>query len=100
MTYRIDLVEMQAHATKLNNVGQQVNYALSAAQVVSNMGAFGKLGFPLAALCTAAQNAAMDTMRQAVDASVDHVKRFDGWRKHIEEHEQAQSDIFDGMHDR
>ncbi len=100
MTYRIDLVEMQAHATKLNNVGQQVNYALSAAQVVSNMEAFGKLGFPLAALCTGAQNAAMDTMCQAVDASADHVKRFDGWRKHIEEHEQAQSDIFDGMHDR
>lgn len=99
MNYRIDLVEMQAHATKLNNVGQQVNYALSAAQVVSNMEAFGKLGFPLAALCTAAQNTAMDTMRQASDAAVDHVKRFDGWRKHIEEHEQAQSDIFDGMHD-
>lgn len=100
MTYRIDLVEMQAHAMKLNNVGQQVNYALSAGQAVSNPEAFGKLGFPLAALCTAAQNAAMDTMRQASDAAVDHVRRFDGWRKHIEEHEQAQSDIFDGMHDR
>lgn len=35
-------------------------------------------------------------MRQASDAAVDHVRRFDGWLKHIEEHEQAQSDIFDG----
>lgn len=100
MNYRIDLVEMQAHAMKLNNVGEQVNRALSASQAVSNMEAFGKLGFPLAAICVAAQNSAMDTMRQASDAAVDHVKRFDGWRKFIEEHEQAQADIFDGMHNR
>ncbi|TWP52544.1 hypothetical protein FKR81_09485 [Lentzea tibetensis] len=99
MNYRIDLVEMQAHAMKLNNVDEQVNRALSAGQAVTNLDAFGKLGFPLAAICTAAQNTALDTMRQASDAAVDHVKRFDEWRRHVEEHEQAQSDIFDGMHD-
>jgi hypothetical protein len=98
MNYRIDLVEMQAHAMKLNNVGEQVNRAVSAGQTVSNMEAFGKLGFPLAAICTAAQNSALDSMRQASDAAADHVKRFDAWRRHVEENETTQADIFDGMH--
>lgn len=99
MNYEIDLGQMQAHAMKLDNVGEQVNRALGACQAVSNAEAFGKLGYPLALICGAAQNAAMDTMRQASDAAVDHVKRFDSWRKSVEEHEQAQKDIFDGMHD-
>ena len=99
MTYRIDLVEMQAHAMKLNNVGQQVNYALSAGAGRVQPGGFRQARLPARSPLHRAQNAAMDTMRQASDAAVDHVRRFDAWRKHIEEHEQAQSDIFDGMHD-
>ncbi|MFD4676491.1 hypothetical protein ACFWNN_42690 [Lentzea sp. NPDC058450] len=100
MTYRIDLVEMQAHSAKLDSVGAHVNQALGAAQTVSSPEAFGKLGFPLAALCSVAQNSAMDTLRQASDAAADHLRRFDSWRKSVEEHEQLQTDVFDGMHER
>ncbi|WP_053721670.1 hypothetical protein [Saccharothrix sp. NRRL B-16348] len=98
MTYDIDLAEMESHATRLRDVAKRVGIAADAGQATSHPEAFGLLGTPLAAICGAAQHSAMTTLREAVDAAADHVTRFDGWREHVRDHDETQSEIFDGMH--
>lgn len=98
MTYDIDLAEMESHATRLRDVADRVTTAVDAGRATSHAEAFGLLGTPLAHLCGAAQHSAMTTLREAADAAADHVTRFDGWREHVRNHDETQSDLFDGMH--
>lgn len=95
MTYDIDLAEMASHAAKLRDVADRVGIAADAGKTTSHPEAFGLLGTPLAAICATAQDSAMTTLRQAVDAAADHVTRFDGWREHVRANDQTQSEIFD-----
>lgn len=94
MNYRIDLTEMDNHAGRLNEIGGRINTAMSAADTTSNPEAFGLLGIPLAALCSAAQFMAMNTLREASEAALDHHKRVLDWREDIKNVEQMQTDRF------
>ncbi|MEO6090373.1 MAG: hypothetical protein ABIQ18_45455 [Umezawaea sp.] len=98
MTYRIDPDEMAAHTKKLDDVGKQVSTALEAGHAASHPEAFGLLGIPLMGICAAAQHLAMSTLREAADASVDHVKRVHAWREHVVRNDEAQADMFDGVY--
>jgi hypothetical protein len=96
MTYDIDLAEMESHATRLRDVATRVGTAVDAGRATSHPEAFGLLGIPLASICEAAQHRAMTTLREAADAAADHVTRFDGWRRHVRDNDETQSDLFDG----
>lgn len=98
MTYRINLDEMDAHAQKLVEVGQRVNMAAAAGDAASNPEAFGLLGIPLMAICAAAQHMAVNTLREASDAALDHVERVRSWREDVQNNEENQTALFDGMH--
>lgn len=98
MTYRISLEEMEAHAKKLDDIGQRVNTAFGAGEAASNSEAFGLLGIPLMGICAAAQHMAMNTLREATDAAGDHVKRVHLWREDVKNNDETQADLFDGIH--
>ena len=100
MTYRINPEEMDAHAKKLEDVGQRMNTALGAGDAASNPEAFGLLGIPLMGVCAAAQHMAMNALREASDAALDHVKRVRSWREDVQNNEDDQTALFDGIHNR
>lgn len=94
MNYRIDLEEMDSHAGRLNEIGGRINTALSAADTTSNPEAFGLLGIPLAGLCAAAQYMAMNSLKAAAEAALDHHKRVMDWREDVKNTEEMQADRF------
>jgi translation elongation factor EF-1beta len=94
MTYRINPDEMSAHAKKLDDIGERVSTAMGAGQATSHPEAFGLLGFQLMGICAGAQHMAMNTLKEAVDAATDHVKRVQSWREHIQTNDEAQADMF------
>lgn len=81
MNYRIDLAEMDAHAKRVDEIGGRIGTAIGAGDAASNPEAFGLLGIPLAALCRAAQHMAMNTLKDAAEAALDHHKRVKAWRE-------------------
>ena len=96
MNYRIDIDEMQSHTGRLNEIGGRINTAMSAADTTSNPEAFGLLGIPLAALCAAAQYGAMNTLKEAAEAALDHHKRVIDGREDVKNNEEMQTDRFKG----
>ena len=94
MNYRIDLTEMDNHAGRLNEIGARINTAIGAADTTSNPEAFGLLGVPLAAICSAAQFMAMNTLKDAAEAALDHHKRVTDWREDVRNLEEMQTDRF------
>ncbi|GLZ31932.1 hypothetical protein Lesp02_41200 [Lentzea sp. NBRC 105346] len=98
MNYRISPEEMEAHSKKLSDVGDRVNTALGAGEASSHPEAFGLLGIPLMGICSAAQFMAMNVLRDAAEAALDHVKRVDAWREDVKNNEETQTAVFDGMY--
>ena len=96
MNYRIDLSEMDNHARRVDEIGGRIGTAIGAGNASSNSEAFGLLGIPLAGLCAAAQWAAMNTLKEAADAALDHHKRVLDWREDIKNNEEMQTDRFKG----
>ncbi|MGW6935351.1 hypothetical protein ACWGE0_35190 [Lentzea sp. NPDC054927] len=94
MNYRIDLTEMDNHAKKVDEIGGRIGTAIGAGNAASNSEAFGLLGIPLAALCSAAQHMAMNTLNDAAEAALDHHKRVKAWRESVKDNEEMQTDRF------
>ena len=94
MNYRIDLGEMDSHAKKVDEIGGRIGTAIGAGNAASNSEAFGLLGIPLAALCSAAQHMAMNTLNDAAEAALDHHKRVLAWRESVKDNEEMQTDRF------
>ncbi|SDM92278.1 hypothetical protein SAMN04488074_12954 [Lentzea albidocapillata subsp. violacea] len=94
MNYRIDLAEMDAHAKRVDEIGGRIGTAIGAGNAASNPEAFGLLGIPLAALCSAAQHMAMNTLNDAAEAALDHHKRVKAWREDVKNNEEEQTSRF------
>lgn len=94
MNYRIDLSEMDNHARRVNEIGGRIGTAIGAGNAASNPEAFGLLGIPLAALCSAAQHMAMNTLNDAAEAALDHHKRVLAWREDVHNNDAMQADRF------
>ncbi|MDX8032050.1 hypothetical protein SK803_17635 [Lentzea sp. BCCO 10_0856] len=94
MNYRIDLTEMDNHAKRVDEIGGRIGTAIGAGNAASNPEAFGLLGIPLAALCSAAQHMAMNTLNDAAEAALDHHKRVKAWRESVKENDEMQADRF------
>jgi hypothetical protein len=94
MNYRIDITEMDNHAKRVDEIGGRIGTAIGAGNAASNSEAFGLLGIPLAALCSAAQHMAMNTLNDAAEAALDHHKRVKAWREDVKNNEEDQADRF------
>jgi hypothetical protein len=94
MNYRIDLSEMDNHARRVNDIGGRIGTAIGAGNAASNSEAFGLLGIPLAALCSAAQHMAMNTLNDAAEAALDHHKRVLAWREAVKNNDEDQASRF------
>src|SRR5687768_18306861 len=96
MNYRIDIGEMDAHAKRVDEIGGRIGTAIGAGTAASNSEAFGLLGIPLAALCSAAQHMAMNTLNDAAEAALDHHKRVLAWREAGKANDEDQASRFKG----
>jgi len=94
MNYRIDIGEMDNHAKRVDEIGGRIGTAIGAGNAASNPEAFGLLGIPLAALCSAAQHMAMNTLHDAAEAALDHHNRVKAWREDVKNNEEMQTDRF------